>query len=370
MRLTSAPVLAYPQFDKPFILDTDASNVGIGGVLSQIQDGKECVIAYGSRSLTKSERNYCVTRRELLALVSFTRHFRCYLLGRHFTARTDHKALEWLQKFKEPEGQVARWIEQLQQYDFSITHRAGEQHGNADGLSRIPCTQCGEQHQVLNWVNSVVPTPLSLHMWSASEDVSKLQAADPDLGPLWKRLTSGSPRSEGDSVSGSSATERALWAQWNRLMVRDGLVYRVWQEMEGGEPSEQLVAPRTLVPKVLEMLHNGSSGGHLGDTKTLHKVRERFYWPCLKEDVELWCRQCKECSQRKSPSKTPRAPMVPVRTGFSMERIAMDILGPLPLSHRGNKYVLVVTDYFTRWSEAYPLPNQEAITVARILVDE
>ena len=140
LRLTSAPVLAYPQFDKPFILDTDASNVGIGGVLSQIQDGKECVIAYGSRSLTKSERNYCVTRRELLPLVSFTRHFRCYLLGRPFTARTDHKALEWLQKFKEPEGQVARWIEQLQQYDFSITHRAGEQHGNADGLSRIPCT--------------------------------------------------------------------------------------------------------------------------------------------------------------------------------------------------------------------------------------
>ena len=118
-----------------------------------------------------------------------------------------------MQKFKEPEGQVARWIEQLQQYDFSATHRAGRQHGNADGLSRIPCTQCGEQHQVLNGVNSVVWTPLLSHMWSASDDVSKLQAADPDLGPVRERLASGGPRPEGDSVSGSSAKERALWAQ-------------------------------------------------------------------------------------------------------------------------------------------------------------
>ena len=130
------------------------------------------------------------------------------------------------------------------------------------------------------------------------------------------------------------------------------------------------MVPRALVPKVLEMLHNGPSGGYLRVMKTLHKVRERFYWPCLKDDVELWCRQCKESSQRKSPSKRPRAPTMPVRTEFPMERIAMDILGPLSFSHRGNKYVLVVTDYFTRWSEAHPLPNQEAITVARILVDE
>ena len=97
-KLTTAPVLAYPDFSKPFILDTDASDFGIGGVLSQKgNDGEEHVVSYASRSLSKTERRYCVTRRELLAVVVFTQHFRPYLLGREFTLRTDHGSLTWLQ---------------------------------------------------------------------------------------------------------------------------------------------------------------------------------------------------------------------------------------------------------------------------------
>ena len=115
-RLVSPPVLALPDWSQPFLLDTDASDTGIGAVLSQVQEGKECVIAYASRSLTKSERNYCVTRRELLAVVTFLQHFRPYLLGAPFTIRTDHGALSWINKFKEPEGQIARWVQKLQEY--------------------------------------------------------------------------------------------------------------------------------------------------------------------------------------------------------------------------------------------------------------
>ena len=115
-KLLSAPVIGYPQTDSTFYLDTDASKNGIGAVLSQKQgaeqkQGVERVIAYGSRSLTKAERNYSATRRELLALVYFMRHFHSYLIGRPFIVRTDHAALQWIQSFKEPEGQVARWLE-------------------------------------------------------------------------------------------------------------------------------------------------------------------------------------------------------------------------------------------------------------------
>jgi hypothetical protein len=103
--LTSSPVLAYPDYAKPFILDTDASNTGIGGVLSQVgEDGEERVIAYASCVLSKLERNYCVTWRELLAAVHLTKHFRLFLLGQKFTLRTDHSSLTWLQNFKEPDG--------------------------------------------------------------------------------------------------------------------------------------------------------------------------------------------------------------------------------------------------------------------------
>ena len=126
------------------ILDTDASDVGIGAVLSQTdEEGRERVITYASRLLSKPERRYCVTRRELLAVVTFTRHCRPYLVGRHFTLRTDHGSLTWLKNFKEPEGQLARWLECLQEFDFTICHRRGRKHTNADALSRLLCQQCG-----------------------------------------------------------------------------------------------------------------------------------------------------------------------------------------------------------------------------------
>ena len=143
-RLSTAPVMAHPNFELQFILDTDASNTGLGAVLSQVgPDGKEQAIAYASHLLSKVERQYCVTRRELLAVVKFTHHFRHYLLGRRFILRTDHGSLSWIQNFRNPEGQLAQWLERLQELNFEVLHRKGSRHHNADSLSRLPCTQCG-----------------------------------------------------------------------------------------------------------------------------------------------------------------------------------------------------------------------------------
>ncbi|CAK1587290.1 unnamed protein product [Parnassius mnemosyne] len=140
-RLCKTPILGYPDAGKEFIVDTDASDIGLGGVLSQGNGDQEIVIAYFSKSLSKPERNYCVTRRELLAVVKSLQHFSKYLLGRKFYLRTDHAALKWLLQFKNPEGQVTRWIELLQEYDFVIEHRSGKSHDNADALSRRPCPE-------------------------------------------------------------------------------------------------------------------------------------------------------------------------------------------------------------------------------------
>ena len=97
------------------------------------------MIAYAIRRLSSAERNYCVTRRELLAVVSFVKHFRRYVLGRRVIVRNDHAALQWLRRTPEPIGQQARWLEQLEEYEFEVVHRAGAQHGNADAMSRRPC---------------------------------------------------------------------------------------------------------------------------------------------------------------------------------------------------------------------------------------
>ena len=140
--LTTAPILAFPAVDGLFILDTDANNTGLGAVLSQVQGGEEKVIAFYSESLSKSERNYCVTRKELLAVAVAVKSYHHYLCGRQFLVRTDHGALKWLLKFKDPEAQLARWLELLGTYDCNIQHRSGICHGNADAPSRRPCGDC------------------------------------------------------------------------------------------------------------------------------------------------------------------------------------------------------------------------------------
>ena len=130
-RLTRAPVLAYPEGEGQFILDTDASGYGIGAVLSQVQEGQEKVIAYASKALNKSQRRYCTTYRELLAAVVFIKHFRSYLGTQTFVLRTDHSSLQWLLNFRDAENMLARWLTVLTAYSFEIVHRKGTKHGNA-----------------------------------------------------------------------------------------------------------------------------------------------------------------------------------------------------------------------------------------------
>lgn len=136
--LSNTPVLAYPSSTETFILDTDASDDGIRAVLSQMKEGKEKVIAFASKKLDKHQRRYSVTRRELHAVVTFINQFRHYLLGRKFILRNDYSSLRWIFNFKDPQGQLARWLEVLSQYHFTIEHREGKKHLNADALSGIP----------------------------------------------------------------------------------------------------------------------------------------------------------------------------------------------------------------------------------------
>ena len=125
-----------------FVLDCDASLHGLGGVLSQIQNGNEKVIAYASRTLNAAQQQYCTTKRELLAVVTLMKHFKHYLLGQKFIIRTDHAPLIWLRNFKEPEGLIARWISIIETYNYKIQYRPGGHHQNADSLSRKPKRKC------------------------------------------------------------------------------------------------------------------------------------------------------------------------------------------------------------------------------------
>ena len=354
-RLTTAPVLSYPNFDLPFQLDTDASDSGIGAVLSQTYDGKERVVAYASRALSKAEKRYSVTRRELLAVVTFIRHFKYYLYGRRFLLRTDHGSLRWLCNFKEPEGQVARWLDILNTYDFEVQHRPGTKHHNADALSRYPnATQVCNAIHIPGW---------------APEEIIQAQQDDPLLKPVIEWKLEGK-RPEATAVVRLDRTTKGYWFQWDQLEVHDGILYRRWSDEIGTGSRLLLVVPHSLKERVMRTAHDGPAEGHLGIAKTIPKVKNRYFWIGCAKDIKLWIRQCPKCQKRKSPNPKHRAALVQTAAGAPMERIAIDIMGPLPQSARGNRYVLVICDYFTKWTESFAMPNQEAETVTRILVDE
>ena len=379
-------MLAYPRPECQFILDTDACDIGIGAVLSQLIEGDERVIAYASRSLSKPERRYCVTRKELLAVVHFIKHFRHFLYGSHFVIRTDHGSLRWLYNFKEPEGQIARWLETLSMYDFEIRHRPGRLHKNADALSRRPCNQCGTeagssplQLMVLTRAQTEAEkfSEASDHdnsgaVWIASignAQISQEQREDSIIGPILKWKSEGR-RPNWSKVVSMSAACKTYWSMWHQLEVKQGVLYKRWDEEISGKANWQLVVPQCRRQEILEMVYDHSTGGHLGEHKTLANVRARFYWYGHRRDVHKWCSSCEVCGSRKGPNKKNRGKMGHVKAGFPMERVALDIMGPLPRSDRGNRYLLVLSDYFTKWVEAYSIPNQEATTIARKVVEE
>ena len=388
--LTSAPILAMPTESDRMILDTDASNEAIGAILSQVQGEHERVIAYASRRLSPAERNYCITRRELLAVVAFIKQFRPYLLGRRFTVRTDHAALQWLRRVPEPIGQQARWLEQLEEYEFDVVHRAGTRHGNADAMSRRPCdrNRCCRQTEVNGTEQTVVARvetidePLQCLMvntgplddqnestgWTA-EEIAKSQETDPDIGPIVELLKCQSDKPKWDMIVCFSEATKSLWRQWDRLRMFRGVLMRRFENADGRIECKQILMPRNKRSEFVRLIHEGPSGGHLGRTRTRRQVQLRAYWPGWSADVSEVLRKCTPCSRYHRGAPPKQTPLKPFVAGEPWEVVSIDITGPHPRSWRGHVYILTVVDHFSKWAEALPIRNHTATTVARALFD-
>ena len=256
----------------------------------------------------------------------------------------------------------------LQEYHFTIIHRPGRKHTNADSLSRYPCRQCGRESHLTEQVISTIAASEIICGYS-SEDMHDFQLNDNCVGPILRAIGA-NQQIEPDLAKGQSLEYCRLLQQWGQLIVRNGVLWRCYMHSTSGASWQQLVVPTNLRTEVLHETHQGACGGHLGQDKCLNKLKEHFYWPGHYTDVCNWCQTCPTCATRKTPAPRQHATLGTISAGYPTQIMAVDLLGPLTESEEGNSYIMVVGDYFTRWMEAFPIPNQEAATVAEKLVNE
>ena len=256
-------------------------------------------------------------------------------------------------------------------------HRKGSHHANADGLSRKParkckCKTCKECHESCESAKTQVLCPVVtrqqtqnsswMEQWS-QEDMIKWQKQDPNLVKIITWLNSKPEKPPWPDVQTQSKETKTLWYQWDMLILKDGILYRKNPKIKSSG-NLQLVAPGELRKMILKHLHDGPTASHVGSNRTYGSVKQRFYWPHMKQDVLTWCSNCACCAQRKRGIGISKAPLHQVPVGDRCERVSLDIIGPLPETGKHNIYILTIVDHFTKFAEAYPLMDQTAITVA------
>ena len=369
-KLVTPPILAYPRYDSEFILYTDASSYCIGCVLSQQQDGEERVIAYGSRALNKAECNYSTTEQECLSVVYFTQEFRHILLGRKFTIISDHRPLVWLKNITNPTGRLGRWSIKLSEFDYEISYRKGRLNSNADFLSRL---QAGEKMEVeSNLVTQTDTISQGNQIGGQSTELSgaSIKRAQ-NKDEFCKAMIDYLRRQE--LPKNNALLERKVVIGGGNYMLRGDGVLQVLTKNSGvgGSGDEPvIVLPEALKREAVHLLHDHVTAGHLGFQKTYKKVRDRFFWEGMYTDVKSYINNCASCHRVKTPPVRRRAAHNKVTTVHApLERVQIDIIGPItPRTYSGMSVILVITDEFTKFSEAIVLENQQARTVAEALV--
>ena len=336
--LTSAPVLHFPRFHKPFIIHVDASDCGVGAFLAQKDDnGELAIIAYFSKRFTSSQQHYSATQKECLAVVLAVTHWRPYIWGRHFVCVTDHSALRYLYSMQDTSNMLTRWAIALQSYDFTVEHKPGKLNIIPDTLSRLFSFEHSEMRVAphLAPICRNVPDNLALHgphrlrpyqvnshnldeiqpvesdreLFTSATDVFMSidpekfrQAQQAEFGPYFEYLCDPKKR----PPSNESRTSMSYYSENGSLLYRS---YLPGHLRKRSTFRDQLLIPSACIPMMLHACHDHAmSGGHLAYKHTFDKVRDRFWWPTLHRDVKTWCQDCQACQRRKTPHRGPKLP--------------------------------------------------------------
>ncbi|KAI0497126.1 hypothetical protein KFK09_023454 [Dendrobium nobile] len=324
--MTTVPVLALPDFNQVFVVETDASGYGLGAVLMQ----NHRPIAYFSQVLSSRARLKSVYERELMAIVLAIQKWRPYLLGRHFIVRTDQRSLKYLLEQRMVTEEHQRWLSKLLGYDFEIQYRPGGENKAADALSR-----CLGELQTVG-----VSVPLMLDWAAIKVESSKDEGLEKIRADLLR---------EGDSHPGYSV-------EGDRLLYQG-----------------RFVMPRTSIhiPNILQEFHGSAVGGHSGVQKTYRRIAAELYWKGMHRDVEEMVAKCEICQRNKYMAMSPGGLLQPLALpGRVWEEISMDFIDGLPRSE-GFTVILVVVDRLSKYAHFIPLRHPyTAVTVASAFIRE
>lgn len=335
-RICEAPVLHRPVPDVPFTIEVDACNSGLGSVITTTIDGKQRVIAWASRALTKDELKYNTSEKECLAIRWSIEKFRPYVEGDTFTIISDHSALKWLFSKKNPTGRLGRWVYELMEYDFKVIHRKGAQNIVPDALSR---------------------------MFEDDSQVAKISAVD-----IAKETTDPWYKKRVYQILKHPKRYRA----WN---IIEGKIYRYRPDETIDDIVKDLDAWKLVIPQekrvdILYEMHNEPSAGHMGVEKTYRKIAQYYYWPGMYRDIISYVRGCQTCQKCKLEQRGQIGLMGTRETTKPWQAIAADLIGELPRSKAGFEYLLIFEDLFSRIIICIPIKRKTGAIVKNALENQ
>jgi len=335
--LQETPVLAYPDFNKVFILDTDASFDAIGAVLSQLDEyGNERVIAYGSHAMNSHERGYCITRKELLAIYYFTQHFNHYLYGKQFILRTDHKAITFMLSTKKPiTSQFQTWINFLSSLDIKMEYRKGNLHVNADSLSRQACTTCSQCQMIHSEAKS---GKLKTRILTLMTD---------NAGKEWQ-----------DGVQEIEVIK-------DQIRIMKGGYFQLIDDIVKTKDNKIWI-PESKRAEFIRKTHFILC--HAGCEKVKSYIKNNFDMENLSNFVKEIIDGCEACQKQKIITTRTKEKLIPETSSRPFENIYMDVCGPLRSTWHQEKYILAIIDHFSKYISLTAIAKQDENTITDTLV--
>ena len=354
MLLIQAPVLIYPDFEKAFAIYTDASNVGVGGVLTQVVEEKALPVAFASRQLNTSERNYTTSEKEMLAIVWCTKHFNNYIYGREIVLYTDHKPLVSLVKAKEPNGRLNRLLMKIQDLNYKLIYHPGKDNHTADALSRIIGNNQDQiEAKVINHQVSSLDLNVNLD-WEFE------QSMDREISIIKLAIKAG------EKIEFQELANQVYWKSvYEGLAIEKNVIY------VSKNNTKLVIVPKHKRIFICKTYHDSITAGHIGFEKTYSSIEQRFSWPGIKADVYDYCQTCDQCQKFKQKTqKASKHPLVSIKVNKIWDLICIDIAGPLKTTPRNNKYFVIAIDHFSKFVVAKAIASFSAEITVQFLKED